>query len=400
MASSGAGPAARGLLIGGIATFMIVMGIGRFAYTPILPDMIANHLLDVKSAGLLASSNFVGYLMGALGAALFSRATIRRWMLIGAILASVLTTFAMGLTQSQLLWHGLRFASGVASAFALIFSSGFLMEALVARGRTSRIGWLYGGLGLGVASSSVVIELLQEHAVRWDWQWLASGALAALCAVPALWVAFAIRPVDAPKAAAAAGAAPRTRLFGLHFTLLVIAYGGMGVGYVVQATYLPTMVRSLPGLGGFSTLAWMVMGLAAAPSNILWQVVGRRIGVMPALILGYLVQAAGVMLPVLWLSVAGAMLGAAALGATLIGITALALQQVQTLAHGQIPRAIALITASFGLGQILGPPAAAMLVGPDNDFLLPSIMAAAVLVLSALLLLPLLLASRSAVAAR
>lgn len=376
---------------------MIVMGIGRFAYTPILPDMIASHLLDVKSAGLLASSNFVGYLVGALGAALFSRATVRRWMLIGAIVASVLTTCAMGLTQSQLAWHGLRFASGVASAFALIFSSGFVMEALVARGKTSRIGWLYGGMGLGVASSSVVIELLQRYGMHWDWQWLASAALAALCAVPALWVAFAIRPVDVPRQAGAS-AAPRARLFGLHFALLVIAYGGMGVGYVVQATYLPTMVRSLPGLGGFSTLAWMVMGLAAAPSNILWQVIGRRIGVMPALILGYLVQAAGVMLPVLWLSVAGAMLGAAALGATLIGITALALQQVQILAHGQIPRAIALITAAFGLGQILGPPVAAMLVGPDNDFLLPSIMAASVLVLSAGLLLPLLLASRNAAA--
>ncbi len=389
-------PDARVMMWGGMATLMLVMGIGRFVYTPILPDMIANHLLDVKGAGLLASSNFLGYFIGALGAAFFSRASIRRLMLIVSIAASVLTTFAMGLTQAEWIWHALRFISGLTSAFALIFSSGFLMAALVKRGRPSWIGWMYGGMGLGVASSSVMIELLQKGGAQWNWQWMAAGGLAALYAVPALWVAFTIRPVDAAPIAKAS-AAPRARLFTLHFTLIVIAYGGMGLGYVVQATYLPTMVRNLPGLAGFSTLAWMVMGLAAAPSNILWQIIGKRIGVMPALILAYLIQAVGLMLPVLWHSVAGAMLGAASLGATLIGITMLALQQTQLLAGGQLARAIALITASFGLGQILGPPLAALLVGPDNDFLLPTAMASAVLLLSAILLVPLLLASRRGV---
>ena len=95
-------------LLGGATTLMVAMGIGRFLYTPILPDMIAVRLLDVASAGLLASSNFLGYFVGALGAAFFANPRARRAVLIAAIALSVLTTLAMGLTQQALLWHLLR----------------------------------------------------------------------------------------------------------------------------------------------------------------------------------------------------------------------------------------------------------------------------------------------------
>jgi fucose permease len=94
--------------------------------------------------------------------------------------------------------------------------------------------------------------------------------------------------------------------------------------------------------------------------------------------------------PVLWHTVPGTIIGAAALGATLVGITALGLQQARLMAGDQAPRALALMTASFGLGQIIGPLAGAALVGPNNDFLPPTIMASSVLALSAVLLVPLL----------
>jgi MFS family permease len=113
-------------------------------------------------------------------------------------------------------------------------------------------------------------------------------------------------------------------------------------------------------------------------------------GVVPALIVAFLLQAAGLLVPVLWHSVAGAMIGAAALGATLIGATALCVQEGRRLTGDQFARAIALLTVVFGLGQILGPPLAALLVGPDNDFLPPTIMASSVLTLSAALCIPLL----------
>jgi len=376
-------------MLGGATTLMVAMGIGRFLYTPILPDMIAANLLDVKSAGLLASSNFLGYFAGALGAAFFSDAATRRALLIAAIILSVLTTLAMGLTQHELAWHALRFTSGVVSAVALVFMTGFVMENFAVTGRAGWIGWVYGGVGIGIVLSSIVIEVLQKQDVAWDWQWVSGGLLAGVLALPALYAAFANKPAP-PAPPRAADAPKRARLFTLPLVLVLVSYGGLGLGYVVQATYLPTLVRTLPALAEFSTLAWLIVGLAAAPSNLFWQFVSNRVGLLPALILAYLIQAGGLLVPVLWHTVPGTVIGAAALGATLVGITALGLQQARLMAGDQAPRALALMTASFGLGQVIGPLLGAMLVGPNNDFLPPTIMASSVLALSAVMLVPLL----------
>lgn len=376
-------------MIGGMTTLMVVMGIGRFLYTPILPDMIAARLLDVQSAGLLASSNFLGYFLGALGAAVFVAPRTRRYLWIAALLLSVLTTLLMGLTQDGWAWHGLRFLSGIVSAFGLVFMTGFVMETFAHAGRAHWLGWVYGGVGIGIVISSIVIEVLQKQGVAWDWQWIAGGLLAALLSLPALRAAIATPPTTS-MAAGASGTAKRAPLFTLPLVLVLVSYGGLGVGYVVQATYLPTLVRTLPSLAEFSTLAWLVVGLAAAPSNLFWQWVSSRLGLLQALIIAYLIQAGGLLVPVLWHTVPGTIIGAAALGATLVGITALGLQQARLMAGNQAPRALALMTASFGLGQIVGPLAGAALVGPNNDFLPPTIMASSVLALSGVMLMPLL----------
>jgi predicted MFS family arabinose efflux permease len=376
-------------MIGGATTLMVAMGIGRFLYTPILPDMIAARLLDVQSAGLLASSNFLGYFVGALGAAFFGNPRTRRALLLISIVLSVLTTFAMGLTQNELLWHGVRFLSGVVSAVALVFMTGFVMENFAANHRAGWIGWVYGGVGIGIVLSSIVIEVLQRRDVAWDAQWIAGGLVACVLALPALYAAFANKPAPPPPPRAA-DAPKRAKLFTLPLVLVLVSYGGLGLGYVVQATYLPTLVRTLPALAEFSTLAWLIVGLAAAPSNVFWQFAANRMGLLPALILAYLIQAGGLLVPVLWHTVPGTVIGAAALGATLVGITALGLQQARLLAGDQAPRALALMTASFGLGQVIGPFLGAQLVGPNNDFLPPTIMASSVLALSAVMLVPLL----------
>ena len=140
----------------------------------------------MQSAGLLASSNFLGYFLGALGGAFIARPGARRIGLIAAIVLSVLTTLAMGLTQNELAWHGLRFLSGVVSAVALVFMTGFVMEIFADTGRASWIGWVYGGVGMGIVLSSIVIEVLQRQDVAWDWQWIAGGLLAGLLALPTM----------------------------------------------------------------------------------------------------------------------------------------------------------------------------------------------------------------------
>ena len=120
------------LIFMGIAA---AMGIGRFVYTPILPFMTDGLQLPPDDAGLIASANFLGYLAGALAGASRSLPGNPRLWFLGGLLASALTSAAMALTTSLSVFLLIRFASGVASAFALVFSTSLILERLTAAGR-------------------------------------------------------------------------------------------------------------------------------------------------------------------------------------------------------------------------------------------------------------------------
>src|SRR5437762_5328854 len=94
----------------GLAALAVAMGIGRFAFTPLLPMMQDDAGISLAQGGYLASANYLGYLAGALWAMRPARTDIA----IGsALLAIALTTFAMGYTHDMLAWTVLRALAGV-----------------------------------------------------------------------------------------------------------------------------------------------------------------------------------------------------------------------------------------------------------------------------------------------
>ena len=56
----------RTVALAGLVALAVAMGIGRFAFTPLLPMMLHDGVIDLPSASWLASANYVGYLAGAL----------------------------------------------------------------------------------------------------------------------------------------------------------------------------------------------------------------------------------------------------------------------------------------------------------------------------------------------
>jgi MFS family permease len=279
------------------------------------------------------------------------------------------------------LWLIVRLISGAASAFVLVFMVGFASETFARVGRPHWSGWFFSGVGLGIAASSLLVWGL---AINWRGLWLAAGDLAAVLALIA-WYGTMRLDLLAFSHASASRAAPPSRLFSRAFVLLVGAYGCLGLGYIIHATYLPTLVRGLPQLAGFATLAWLVVGLAAAPSNPFWDWIARRVGRLRAMAAAFVLQAVGLLVPLVWVSVPGVLIAALALGGTFMGITALGLGEARAVAGAQAGRAVALMTASFGLGQIAGPPIAAALAGDSKNFLWPTVLASAVLLLGAAL---------------
>ncbi|HJR21371.1 MAG TPA: YbfB/YjiJ family MFS transporter [Dongiaceae bacterium] len=367
------------LAFGGAVALASAMGIGRFAYTPILPEMVAALQLSASEAGLIASANFAGYLIGALVAAAHLFAPRRRGWMLTALLVSALTTGAMAATSSLLVFLMLRFLGGFASAFALVFTSSLVLDRLSETGRGHMAGHQFAGVGAGIAISAVLVASLAAQHVAWQWQWLACAALSAL----ALAAVAALIP-PRPHTAASSGGNNGATL-GSALAALIVAYGLFGFGYVITATFLVQLVRTNPAIMPLEPYVWLIVGLAAVPSVPLWTMVGRRFGTGEAYAIASLVLAAGVLASVLWIAPAGAILASILLGSTTIGITVMGLVGARRLAAGAASRIIGLMTASFGLGQIIGPIFAGWVHDLTGTFLLPSVAAAGLLVLSAIL---------------
>src|SRR2546425_8570117 len=96
-------------------------------------------------------------------------------------------------------------------------------------------------------------------------------------------------------------------------------------------------------------------------------------------------EAVGVAASVLWLAPAGILLAAALLGGTFMGLTALGLMGARRLSHGDPRSTLAVMTAAFGFGQIVGPIFAGVVYDATGTFIVPSLTAVAALFVGALL---------------
>ncbi|WP_328980956.1 YbfB/YjiJ family MFS transporter [Streptomyces canus] len=319
------------------------MGVGRFVYTPILPLMHTQAGLSTGAGANLATANYVGYLVGAL-AGILTPALIRsRAVLRASLILLTGTLAAMPLTHSTTVWSLLRLAAGVASALVFVVAAGSLLHHL--RDHPPHLaGWAFGGVGGGIALSGLLVLVLRS-AADWRTAWWAAAVLAALLAA----ASWNLRPQEAPVAApGGSGATPRTHRW---FGALFVSYTLEGVGYIVAGTFLVAAIgQQSPGWVGSG--AWVLVGLAAVPSSALWARLGRWWSRPGLLLTALVIQAAGIALPALVGGTAAALGSAVLFGATFIGVSSLALA---TGAHLRFPRSVALLTAGYSVGQILGP---------------------------------------------
>jgi predicted MFS family arabinose efflux permease len=368
--------------LGGLIAIAVGIGVGRFVYTPILPPMLAALGLSKSTAGLIASANFAGYLIGALSAAKATPPGSRRAWLLGALLASAATTAAMGLTASIAAFLVLRFLGGVASALVLILASALVLDRLAEAGRPGLMALHFAGVGSGIAVSAALVATQLAAGASWTAMWQASGAVSLIGALAvALLVPAGREPPAVPRPAQGAPRDPRLRR-------MTLAYGLFGFGYVITATFLVAIVRATPAIRGLEPVIWIVVGLAAAPSVALWSWLGQRIGIQTAFATAALAEAAGVLASVVWPSAAGICLAALLVGGTFMGLTALGLVRGRELAqeasNGRDPRRVmAAMTGAFGVGQIIGPALAGVLSDALGGFAVPSTAAAGALVLAA-----------------
>lgn len=315
------------------------MGIGRFVYTPILPLMSAQAGLTAHDAAALATANYVGYLAGALAGSIWPRLarSITACRVSLPVMAASLA--AMPLSTNTFEWAVLRGVAGFTSALVFVIAVNAMLEHL--HGHPAHLaGWGFGGVGAGIALSALLVLVTGD----WKLAWWAAAAVAALLGVGA----WSMPAVGHNAATAPAGGA---RPAHGPFTLLLTSYTLEGIGYIIAGTFLVAAVaQGAPAWLGGST--WLVVGLATVPSAALWAALSSRWSHPALLVAALALQAVGIAVAGVIGGVTAALVGAVLFGGTFIGVSTLALAAGRLLRY---PRAVALLTTGYSVGQILGP---------------------------------------------
>lgn len=359
----------------GLIALAVAMGIGRFAFTPLLPMMQQDAGLSLVHGSWLATANYVGYLTGALICVSAPPVAARaiRWGMV----AIALFTLATGLTHDLGFWLALRFLAGAASAFVLVGVSAWAMPILANLHQPSRSGQVFAGVGVGICLAGLVGLVAGVTSLSSQTTWIGLGALAAALAL-ALWRELANG--DAQSAPApGAGRVPLAR----QVWISAICYGAFGYGYIIPATFLPALAREAIGNPAVFGLVWPVFGAAAAVSTVL---AAKLLPALPPMRLwsyGQWLLAVGVITPVFAVNLTALLFAALCVGGTFMVITMAGIQEARNLGGAQPARAVALYTAAFALGQIVGPLTVSL---SNGELLLPSLLAALALALSNLTL--------------
>ncbi|MCC8394895.1 YbfB/YjiJ family MFS transporter [Paraburkholderia sp. MMS20-SJTR3] len=411
--------AARRAALACMVTLAVALGIGRFAFTPLLPLMLhggaaGQPLLDIQHGGWLASANYAGYFVGAVTCAAL-RVSPGRMVRLG-LAATVLLTLAMGLAGPFWFWALVRFVAGAVSAWTFVFASQWGLRRLAELGAHAWSGVIYTGPGVGIVGTGLLVSVAGGYGATAGW--IGFGVIGSVLSA-LVWPVFAdgaragsgsgrmararaasaadAKPDGAARAATAANAAgneraaepgnrignrignesggqsvaPTSAPSSAHRAdafWLILLYGIPGFGYIITATFLPVIARhALPG-SAWPDLFWPMFGAAL--------IVGALLGArLPAhwdnrvLLAGcYVLQAIGIALGIVWPTAGGFSLGSILIGLPFTAITLFAMREARRLRGDDAAGLMGYATAAYGIGQIAGPLVAAPIAAHAGTF--------------------------------
>jgi predicted MFS family arabinose efflux permease len=337
----------------------ISLGITRFAYGLLLPAMRADLGWSYALAGAMNTANATGYFLGALACPwLMRRFGPSALLVTGALFASLFMVGSGFVTQTEGLLLQ-RLLAGIASA--LVFVAGGLLAARLGARDPLRSGLLlglyYGGTGLGIVLSSLVVPAALEAAHLalhgWRWAWWILGCLCFVFSLLLLWPARIMAGWTAP--ASATGAVPATfrwRPFGFGLA----AYTLFGVGYIGYMTFVVALLRSQGRSATEITVFYALLGVAVMASSRIWaRLLDRHHDGKPLALLNALLGVA-TLLPALTQAWPLVLLSGLLFGGVFLSVVA----STTALVRHNLPQSawasgISAFTAVFAAGQIIGP---------------------------------------------
>lgn len=368
------------VLFGGILFLVIAMGISRFAFTPILPFMRVDEQLTFQQGGWMASSNYIGYFIGALGAGFIYR--YKKPILLSQVLLNVLSILMMGFTHSFTFWLVLRLIAGITSGFIFVLTSSIVMDYLARHILTQWSGFVFSGIGLGIAISGLFVPFFEAR-MHWEGTWVGFGILSTLFLATTLVLWRKVEIADNEKVIKS----NETTIWRGIMPWLIIAYGLEGLGYIITGTFLVDIVYNIESLRAFASYSWVMVGVAAIPSAPIWMALMNKYSPIKLMFVAYSLQVIGIALPVFSQSVWSVLLSAFLYGMTFVGLVTLSTGYGRQLFPKQSGTVVSILTTFYAFGQIVGPIVASRLEAHFQTFKAPLLFASSVVFTSLVILI-------------
>lgn len=350
------------ILLAGILSIVVGIGVARFAFTSLLPFMLED-ILSLTYAGILASFNFAGYLSGALFSIFIKDINSKvKFFRIGMIL-SIITTGILATTTNEALWLISRVIAGFGSAMVLIVGSSIVMVKLNFEDKTKAMGIHFSGIGFSIVVSELISQTMLKNGT-WSDAWL---TLSLFAFVVSFYVIYILSFDKVVKKEAIKHTLSKS-IFSSYVILLILAYFTEGVGFVVQGTFLPDIINSLEGLEGYGNLGWLIVGLAGIPSSILWMRLAHRYGSVNIIIIAMALQIIGILIPTFSTNITLNLLSGAIYGSTFIGLVALFMHLGGKLAGPNPVVLMGSMTAAYGIGQVGAPLYSVALIDYSGNY--------------------------------
>lgn len=334
------------ILIAGILGIVVGMGVARFAFTSLLAPML-NGFLSLQDLGLLTSINYVGYLLGAVGAVFVSRIKTKVFLFGFGLFLSAINTFILGLFSDIYIWQFSRFTSGLGSAFVLIIGTSLVMSKLDTKNKTKAMGIHFSGIGFGIVFADILVKIFLP---LYSWQnvWLILGIFAIFVSILS-FKTLSSKTKDLQETSFKFD----KKIFNPFVVLLILAYFTEGVGFVVQASFLPDIInKTAPNV---ASIAWLFVGIGGVFSCIVLMNLASRFGSINIIILALFLQIIGILIPTFTTNAFFNVLSGVLYGGTFIGLVALFLH-LGSLASAKNPLVLmGALTTAYGFGQILAP---------------------------------------------
>jgi predicted MFS family arabinose efflux permease len=338
------------IIIAGMFAVIIGLGVARFAFTSLLPSMLSDYL-TITFAGILASLNFAGYLSGSILSIFIKDINQKVLLFRGGIILAIFSTIVLAYSTNDTVWVIARVVAGFAGAMAFVVGSAIVMMKLKMQSKTKAMGIHFSGIGFSILTTDLISRYVLSSNGTWQDSWVVLTFFAAVLSLYSMYILSFDKKVNQNIVKHKFD----TKIFTPFVIILIMAYFAEGVGFVVQATFLPDIINNLPGLEGYGNLTWTLVGLAGIPSCIIWMRLAHKYGSVNIIIIALFLQMIGILIPTFTNNLYLNFLSGIFYGGTFVGLVALFMNLGGQLAKHNPVVLMGALTTSYGIGQVIAP---------------------------------------------